>query len=311
MVLCVFSVGLLVYGFVWRSSQSRWTVGETVSAPGQGGSHATKSNLDDSASFVNASWTVDSIEGTVLKRLVLRAGQHRLAPQRVFVLEVPKDAPYRFSFSYEPVRTVVSKHADRHGAFAAINGSFFDMDKHNPICFLRIDGVQLGENTPGVDTINRKYYQYGCLVLREGRPVLLHTDSSRVWEQSLPDSNVMTAGPLLMLDGRAFPMRNDRTFVTQRHNRTALGIRADGTVLLVVVDGRMRESAGLSLTELIDVMRWLGCRDAINLDGGGSTTMYMQGQPWQGVLNYPTDNGRFDHLGQRGVSNCVLLQKVQ
>ena len=115
----------------------------------------------------------------------------------------------------------------------------------------------------------------------------------------------MTAGPMLLREGRYVPQRDDRTFVTKRHNRTALGLRPDGTVLLVVADGRFRHTAeGFSLTELQMVMRWLGCCDAINLDGGGSTTMYVKSR---GVVNHPSDNNTHDHDGQRPVSNAILI----
>jgi exopolysaccharide biosynthesis protein len=53
----------------------------------------------------------------------------------------------------------------------------------------------------------------------------------------------------------------------------------------------------------------LGCKDAINLDGGGSTTMYIKGQPFDGVVNYPCDNKQFDHYGERSVSNVVMILK--
>jgi exopolysaccharide biosynthesis protein len=104
------------------------------------------------------------------------------------------------------------------------------------------------------------------------------------------------------------PLRNDRTFVTQRHNRTAIGIRDDGTVLLVTIDGRTRQSEGLSLPDLTRLMRYLGCRDALNLDGGGSTTMYVEGHPNDGIVNHPSDNGRYDSGGERGVSNCIVVK---
>lgn len=117
----------------------------------------------------------------------------------------------------------------------------------------------------------------------------------------------MTARPLLIYEGEMLPLQENLGFVNDRHNRTAVGIRADGTVLLVVVDGRAPMAAGMSLQELQQVMRWLGCRDALNLDGGGSATFYADLRGNHGVLNYPSDNGRFDHEGERTVSNAVLV----
>lgn len=263
----------------------------------------------DSLAFANGPWQTDTLDGMVLKQCRFEGQQLFASNQQIFVLEIPDTAQYTLAFAYEPRRTKTSEMARRHGAVAALNGSFFDMDQHFPICYLRIDSVDIGENTPGKDTVNRKYYQYGTLCLCGDSVLILKTDSSRHWEEGLSFPNIMTAGPLLIWHDTLQYMRDDRTFVTNRHNRTAVGIREDGTVLLFVADGRAKESEGLSLTELQLLLRWLGCRDALNLDGGGSSTLYLNIGNYQGVANCPSDNGRFDHAGERSVSNAVLIMK--
>jgi len=80
-------------------------------------------------------------------------------------------------------------------------------------------------------------------------------------------------------------------------------------ILLITVDGRNINSAGMSLFELTKLMRWLKADDAINLDGGGSTTLWINNYMENGVVNYPTDNKKWDHEGQRKVANVVLLKK--
>ena len=102
-------------------------------------------------------------------------------------------------------------------------------------------------------------------------------------------------------------MRNDLSFVNSRHNHSAIGIKPDSTILLFTVDGRTKQSEGMTLDELIATLRWLSCQDALNLDGGGSTTMYVKGQPYNGIVNYPSDNLRFDHSGERAVSNVLMV----
>ena len=263
----------------------------------------------DSIAFVNGPWNTDTLDGMVLHQCQFDGKQLFASNQQIFVLEIPDTTQYTLAFSHEPRRTKTSEMALKHDAVAAVNGSFFDMEKHFPICYLRIDSVNLGENTPGKDTVNRKYYQYGTLCLGGDSVVILKTDSSRHWEDALPHPNIMTAGPLLIWHDTLQYMRSDRTFVTQRHNRTAIGIREDGTVLLFVADGRFKQAEGLSLTELQQLLRWLGCRDALNLDGGGSTTMFLNIGDYQGIINCPSDNGRFDHAGERGVSNAVIVIK--
>ena len=263
----------------------------------------------DSMRVANAEWSVDTLEGFYLKRYHFGEGALFCSAQHLFVIEIPARSHRRLAFVSDTVLTEVSAFAERSGAYAAINGSYFDMDAGNPVCYLRIDGKPVGENTPAkTDSVNRKYYQYATLALRGGRARLAVPDSNRLWENSLSDSNIMTAGPMLLRKGEMVPQRDDRTFVTQRHNRTALGLRPDGTTLLVVADGRFKHTAeGLTLPELELVMRWLGCTEAINLDGGGSSTMYVKGKPHGGVVNYPSDNRQHDHEGQRPVSNAILV----
>jgi exopolysaccharide biosynthesis protein len=273
------------------------------------GCHAQIDYSIDSLRVTNAEWRVDTLDGFYLKRYHFGEGALFCSAQHLCVIEIPSNSPRRLAFAWDSVRTEVSTLAGRRNAYAAVNGSFFDMDAGNPVCFLRIDGVQLGENTPGKeDSVNRKYYQYASLALASGQPQIVVPDSNRLWEEGLADSNVMTAGPMLIRDGKMVTQRDDRTFVTQRHNRIALGIRSDGTTLLVVADGRFKhKSEGLSLPELERVMLWLGCTEAINLDGGGSSTMYIQGAPYSGVVNYPSDNRCYDHEGERPVSNAILV----
>jgi hypothetical protein len=89
------------------------------------------------------------------------------------------------------------------------------------------------------------------------------------------------------------------SFVAARHPRTLAGVRSDGSLLLVTVDGRRPGwSAGVSLPEAARVMRSLGARDALNLDGGGSTAMAIRGR----VVNAPSDPG-----GERRVSDALMV----
>ena len=271
------------------------------------GCHAQVDYSVDSLRVTNAEWSVDTLEGFYLKRYQFGEGALFCSAQHLCVIEIPARSHRRLAFVHDSVLTTVSDLARRTNAYAAVNGSFFDMDKGNPICYLRIDGQLRGENTPQKDdSVNRKYYQYATLTLGPTR--LWVPDSNRMWEDVLSHGDIMTAGPMLLREGHYVPQRDDRTFVTHRHNRTALGLRPDGTTLLVVVDGRFRHQAeGLSIPELQRVMRWLGCTEAINLDGGGSTTMYVHDRPHDGVVNYPSDNRRHDHEGQRPVSNAIVV----
>lgn len=265
----------------------------------------------DSLALANAIWRVDSLDGFVLKQLQISDNSYFGSCQNFCMIELPRNSECRLAFAYDSTADRTSSIAQRHGALAAINGSFFDMDDGSPVCYLRIAGREVGINTPAVtDTVNRKFYQYSTIVLRKGRAGVMVTDSNRFWERSVQDSNIMTTGPLLIFRDSLLVQDVSRSFVAKRHNRTALGRRRNGTVILFVADGRHKGFAeGLSLPELQQTMRWLGCRDAINLDGGGSSTMYVKDMPYNGVVNYPSDNQAPDHEGERRVSNIIMITK--
>jgi hypothetical protein len=89
------------------------------------------------------------------------------------------------------------------------------------------------------------------------------------------------------------------TFVTGRQPRTLAGVTAEGRLLLVTVDGRRPGwSVGMTLPEAARLMRSLGARDALNLDGGGSTTMVVRGE----VVSRPSDR-----TGERPVSDSLYV----
>jgi exopolysaccharide biosynthesis protein len=84
-----------------------------------------------------------------------------------------------------------------------------------------------------------------------------------------------------------------------RHPRTAIGFSRDTTqLLLLAVDGRSPKSAGLTLVELANLMRALGAWDAMNFDGGGSTTMVIGGA----IVNTPSDAA-----GEREVGSALAI----
>ena len=98
-----------------------------------------------------------------------------------------------------------------------------------------------------------------------------------------------------------------------RHPRTAVALTDNGHLLLVVVDGRRPGvSEGMSARELTQFLEEnFHPRDAINMDGGGSSTLCVSGQgdPNTHVVNYPTDNKKYDHAGERRVSSYFYLVK--
>lgn len=276
-----------------------------------GGCNAHSQNLNaDSLALVDGKWQIDTVFSLVKKSIHFQHKELFSSNQFISIIEVPTQSPYHLEFGYRGERTLTSEIALDHHAVAAINGSFFDMKEHYPVCYLRINGKNLGENVPQAsDSVHRKYYQYGTLVLKHGKPQILKADSNRLWEDRLNYDNIMTAGPLLMLHNQAEPQITSKEFVSNRHNRTAIGLKPDGTIVLFVVDGRTKKSEGMSLMELTKALHYLGCEDILNLDGGGSTTMVMRKGLGMELLNHPSDNGKYDFGGERTVSNVVMVVK--
>lgn len=113
---------------------------------------------------------------------------------------------------------------------------------------------------------------------------------------------VLTFGPALIKDGQVTVRSSDEVGRAMTSNpRTAIGQISEGHYLLVVSDGRTKESTGLSLRQLAELMQSLGAQIAYNLDGGGSSTMVFQGR----VVNSPTTNGR--SIRERSVSDIVYI----
>ena len=92
--------------------------------------------------------------------------------------------------------------------------------------------------------------------------------------------------PVLVEDGRPVYLSARDGFTRSRHPRTIAGRTADGTILLVTVDGRQPCcSIGMTLPEAADLMVALGASEAVNLDGGGSTTFVAHGV----MVNHPSN----------------------
>ena len=212
-----------------------------------------------------------------------------------------------------PARETVDVIARRApGAIAAINAGFFSLETGKPTDLLKIDGELVNGTTRprgavgilernGATTLvlDRVSVERAAGAARaDYRPML--GSSPDVWSKT---SDAISGAGLLMLDGRELTEWADeriaRTFDTTRHPRTLIGTDAQGAIWLITVDGRNPEvSLGMSFTELQRLSKRLGLRSVLNLDGGGSTTMWVEGR----VVNNPSDPG-----GPRRVSDAIVV----
>jgi exopolysaccharide biosynthesis protein len=140
----------------------------------------------------------------------------------------------------------------------------------------------------------------GSFVRVDTTLVPVETGMSALWKEA---SFVVGGGPQLIKDGRASIAPEDEgiaaRFVSDRHPRTAIAKTLDGQLLIATVDGRQPGvSVGMSLPELAELLLEFGALEAINLDGGGSTTMVVNGK----LVNNPSDQ-----TGERPVSDAILI----
>lgn len=138
--------------------------------------------------------------------------------------------------------------------------------------------------------------------LRRGVTVEIKIKTRTEPQLSFAPDFILGGGPQLIAAGRkVFAAESSRygdSLYKQRHPRTAIGWRADGKLVLVVVDGRQKSSAGMTMDELATLMLELNCIEAMNLDGGGSTTMVVRNR----IVNSPSDL-----MGERAVSDALMI----
>ncbi len=127
--------------------------------------------------------------------------------------------------------------------------------------------------------------------VKEGDKITLSIDLTNPWKSA---EYVLASGPLLVQNGKVdMTINPNSSRAKTRHPRTAVAVNKDRTkVFLVTVDGRKTNSRGMTLSEFSNYLVSIGAHDALNLDGGGSTTMAVQkpGQSFPGVMNSPSGN---------------------
>jgi hypothetical protein len=205
-------------------------------------------------------------------------------------------------------RETVLEMAQRTQGHVLVNGGYFRMDL-NPavhVGVLQVDGRLIEPPTPSVirDTqrfpVNRAAIGFSEQDEVEIGWVSRSADSLLLWHVPIANAegqpgelpprkfsrswsvdDVLGGGPLLIRDGKINIAWESEVFfgtsIPEVHPRTAAGLTANNHLILLVVDGRQNVSRGVDLKELAHILFGLGCQDALNLDGGGSSTLIVDG----------------------------------
>lgn len=212
----------------------------------------------------------------------------------------------------EDRRERVSAFAANTGACVVVNGGFFSMERTPAMHagLLVVDGEIEAPATRSVVRGDIRYetaraalgvmpdgFDIAWATSRDGRlqawpeppphvpgsPAILEGEPAE-W----PVEDALGAGPALVSNGQVRVTTNEEVFfgsaIPDTHPRTAAGIRDDGTLLLLVVDGRQPLSRGVDLEQLAAIMVDIGANEALNLDGGGSSALFVN----SGLVNRPS-----------------------
>lgn len=181
----------------------------------------------------------------------------------------------------------------------------------NNNAILAVNGDYYGANSTGYvirngvvyrDTVREDSSNGDLAIYKDGSFKIIYEDEISA-DQLVKDGvvNLLAFGPSLVENGEITVDTNSEVGQSMASNpRTAIGIIDENHYIIVVSDGRTSESEGLSLYQLAEVMKSYGVKTAYNLDGGGSSTLYFNGQ----VINKPTTNGT---ISERAVSDIVYI----
>ena len=212
------------------------------------------------------------------------------------VIDNPKRIKIGVTSKLEKEGETTSEIAQNNNAVAAINGGAF-VDKTSVVWTgtgAFPDGIVMSEGKTIWNSVTDK----------DGTPLFGITDKGvlivgKYSENELKKLNIKEAlsfKPILIVNGKKTDLSKELPGMA---SRTAIGQKKDGSIILLVIDGRQLGSLGASFQEVQEIMFKLGAINAINLDGGRSTTMYLNGE----VVNNPTNT-----MGERTIPTAVIVK---
>ncbi len=259
---------------------------------------------DDSLTIVSTHWEIRKVGKGIMHKYAsiphLYGGF-----QHINILTIDPKSGNKFDIAVSGKMMKTSEIATDKKAIAAINGSYFNMRKGNSVCYLKV-GPELKDTTTLIEWQARVT---GAIYAYKGKLKLFPWNKQIEGKYKKRKGTTLASGPLMLLNGKEYDWSMcAQDFIETKHPRSAIAITKEGLVLLITVDGRLNGFAdGMNIYELAHLVGVLGGKDAINLDGGGSTTLWLKGAPYDGVLNCPCDNGKPDHEGERKVSNILYV----
>jgi exopolysaccharide biosynthesis protein len=260
---------------------------------------------------IRSGWTTKEISrGVHLSHQYFSSLFHATENINVISLD-PADTSLIIGIAYnDSLLLPVSEFGKAANAVAAINGNFFNTHIGGSVCFLKINGHVINRTHDELNgTLYLPWLDTAALAIEGNHVAVITRPEGPGWTDNQYNfSTLISAGPLMLWNSRIIPQQAHK-FNDSRYSRTGIGLTKDHHLLLITVDGNAKESAGVTIAEFAQIFKALKCVSALNFDGGGSTTMWVNGGPENGIISHPTDNKKYDHSGERKVANAVLIMK--
>ena len=288
-------LGLLLTGFFSYSMLKTFVLAETISTVATthtSSNTAQASQAAKTATVTNSSYKDDNISINLTETTVNNT--------QVYVADIALS-------SSDYLKTAFAQNAYGTNVTAKTSVTAADND-----AILAVNGDYYGANSSGYvirngdvyrDTVRENSNNGDLAIYKDGSFKIIYEDQISA-EQLVNDGvvNLLAFGPALVENGEITVDTNTEVGQAMASNpRTAIGIIDENHYIIVVSDGRTSESKGLSLYQLAEVMKSYGAKTAYNLDGGGSSTLYFNGQ----VINKPTTGG--NKISERAVSDVVYI----
>lgn len=287
--------GLLLTASFSYSMLKTFVIAETISTVSSTSSSSNAkaaSKAAETATVTDTSYSDDNISVTLTKKTVSNT-QVYIADVTVSSSEYLKTAFAQNTYGNN-VTAKTSETAANNNAILAVNGDYYGA---NTTGYVIRNGVVYR------DTVREDSSNGDLAIYKDGSFKIIYEDQISA-DQLVKDGvvNLLAFGPSLVENGEIAVDTNSEVGQSMSSNpRTAIGIIDENHYIIIVSDGRTSESEGLSLYQMAEIMKSYGVKTAYNLDGGGSSTLYFNGQ----VINKPTTNG--NTISERSVSDIVYI----
>ena len=286
---------LLLTGSFTYSMLKTFVLAETISkvaTTNTSSNTAQASQAAKTATITNSSYKDDNISIN-LSESTVNSTQVYVADITLSSSDYLKTAFAQNAFGTN-VTAKTSETAKNNNAILAVNGDYYGANS---------TGYVIRNGVVYRDTVREDSSNGDLAIYKDSSFKIIYEDQISA-DQLVKDGvvNLLAFGPALVENGEIAVGTNEEVGQAMISNpRTAIGIIDENHYIIVVSDGRTSESKGLSLYQMAEVMKSYGVKTAYNLDGGGSSTLYFNGQ----VINKPTTGG--NKISERAVSDIVYI----